>query len=342
MTAALLKGRDTTGNSAAQTGQMVRTRLARDMSQIADLVEICFARRLDASGRAAVREMRLVGRLGPLLWLLGLLDELLGLGFGIGYVWRDQGRVVGNVSLYPGGVHPRLGRGWLIANVAVHPDYRRRGIARMLMEASLGLVRRKGGRWAALQVEADNDGAIHLYETLGFERFGTLEHWETSHIETPLPAGKMPGWVIRLRRPGETAAEAAFIFDRARPGAMAWTRVIERRDMNGLQVFGGLLNTSSIEHWVMTPSYAPRQLAGVLWVQYAALDRPRLTLFLDPDIEDWAARQALLRHALNLPDLRGRLVRVETLAGDPAVEDLLTQSGFHRVRSLVQMRKMLD
>ncbi len=342
MTAALLKGRDTAGSSAEQRGRMVRTRLARDMVQIADLVEICFAQRLDSSGRAAVREMRLVGRLGPLLWLLGLLDEVLGLGLGIGYVWRDGGRVVGNVSLYPGGVHPRLGRGWLVANVAVHPEYRRRGIARALMEASLHLVRRKGGRWAALQVEEDNDGAIHLYESMGFERFGTLEHWETTRIVTPLPAGKLPGWVIRLRRPGEAAAEAAFIFDRARPGAMAWTRMIERRDVNGLQAFGGLLNTGSAEHWVMTPAYAPRQLAGVLWIQRAAFDKPRLTLFLDPAVEDRAARQALLRHALNLPDLRGRLVRVETLAGDPAVEDLLEQSGFRRVRSLVQMRKLLD
>lgn len=342
MTAALINGRNTAGNEAGQPGRMVRTRLSRDMMQIAELVEICFARRLDSSGRAAVREMKVVGRLGPLLWLLGMLDEVLGLGLGIGYVWRDAGRVVGNVSLYPGGVHPHLGRGWLIANVATHPNYRRRGIARALIEAGLRLVRRKGGRWAALQVEAENDGAIELYESMAFERFGTLEHWETTRIVTPLPAGEMPGWVIRLRRAGETAAESSFIFDRARPGGMAWTRMIERRDVGGLQALGGLLNTGSAEHWVLAPAYAPRQLAGVLWVQRTAFDKPRLTLFLDPALEDRAARQALLRHALNLPDLRGRLVRVETLAGDPAVEDLLHQSGFRRVRSLVQMRKMLD
>ena len=91
------------------------TLLPRDLYQLAELVELCFRGKLDAAGRSAVREMKAIGRLGPLLWPVALLDRPLRLGIGLGYVWRVDRRVVGNVSLYPGGVHPSLGAvGWLL------------------------------------------------------------------------------------------------------------------------------------------------------------------------------------------------------------------------------------
>ena len=336
MGAALLKSRE----AASEEGQLSRTRISRDLYQIAELVELAFAERLDGSGRAAVREMKLVGRLGPLLWLLALIDRVAGLSLGTGYVWRAQGRGVGNASIYRGGKHPRLGRGFLIANVAVHPDYRRRGIARALMDASLDLIRRKGGRWAALQVEADNSAALHLYDDMGLTRFATLEQWEASRLTPPL-AGDPPGWVVRERRPGEAPAEMVFIYDRARPGGMAWTRTIEPADIRDLGPLGGILRVGGQDHWLLTPAHAPDRIAGVLCVQRSAFDRPRLTLFLDPALADDAARQALLRHVLSLPDLRSRPLRIEVPAGDAAVEGLLKQCGFRRGRALVQMRLQL-
>lgn len=336
MNAALLKDRA----ASREEGHLSRTRLARDLSQIADLVALCFADRLDSGGRSAVREMKVMGGFGPLLWLLGWLDNTLGLGLGLGYVWRANGRVVGNVSLYRGGKHPRLGRGWLIANVAVHPDYRRRGIARALMEAGIGQIRERGGRWVSLQVEADNVPALRLYDDMGFERYGTLVQWEASRVISPYPPGDSRSWDIRLRRTGEAPAEAAFIFDRARPGAMAWTRTIEQTDVEDSGL-GGMLQAGSPDHWLLSPAFDPGHLVGVLWVQRGTFERPRLTLFLDPALRDREARQALLRHALNLPGVAGRPVRVEVEDGDEALEDLLVQAGFRPVRSLVQMRAPL-
>lgn len=336
MTAALMKGR-----AAGQEGRMSRTRLVRDLSQIADLVEMGFADRIDASGRAAIREMKLVGNLGPLLWLLALVDRLLGLDLGSGYVWRAEKRVVGNVSVYQGGRHPYLGRGSLIANVVVHPDYRRRGIARALMQASIEMIRHQGGKWVSLQVEADNDPAIDLYADMGFSRFETLEHWESTRAVVPLPPGDMRLWDVHLRRPAEIPAESALVFELARPGAMSWTRTLTQADVD-TGLFSSLRGAAGPEHWILTPAFAPDRVVGALWVQRSSLEKPRLSLFLAPQLEDRAARQVLLRHALNQPALRGRPVRIEVTAGDPAVEDLLMQSGFRRVRALLQMRKMLD
>ena len=65
------------------------TNLTRDLRAIAELIELCFGKRLDSGDRAAVREMRAVGSLGPLLWLVDAFDTS---GLGLGYVWLDDGR----------------------------------------------------------------------------------------------------------------------------------------------------------------------------------------------------------------------------------------------------------
>jgi ribosomal protein S18 acetylase RimI-like enzyme len=51
----------------------------------------------------------------------------------------------------------------------IHPDARRRGIARALMRAIAGILRYEGRRYVVLSVDTPNDGARALYERLGFE-----------------------------------------------------------------------------------------------------------------------------------------------------------------------------
>jgi GNAT superfamily N-acetyltransferase len=323
MTAALTRQR-----SGQRHGDGLQpTNLARDLYQIGG--------RLDANGRAAVREMKVISKLGPLLWLFSLFGLTSGLG--PGYVWRAGKHVVGNVSLYRGGIHPYLGQGWLIANVVVHPNYRRQGIARAAMRASIDLVRSRGGRWIALQVEADNDGALTLYDSLGFGRFETLTQWETRSpsLSLPTPEGSADIWRIRSRRWTDADAEADLIYTRARQGAMAWTRPIERH-----QVRGGLgaLGSQGQERWVLADLARPRRLLGSIWLEATGWQRARLTLFLDPALNDPQARCALLSRALHRPLLRGQTVRLETVADDEAVEESLRAAGFRPIRSLVQMR----
>ncbi len=81
MAAALVRQREVSDGGTVQ-----RTNLVRDLYQIAELVETCFGASLDASGRAAIEEMKWVGRLGPLLLIVALLDRL-GIEMGRGFVW---------------------------------------------------------------------------------------------------------------------------------------------------------------------------------------------------------------------------------------------------------------
>jgi GNAT superfamily N-acetyltransferase len=202
-----------------------RLQLRRDLADIADLIEYCFAPTMDAAGRAAINEMRIISRSGPLLWLLGRLNQAMP-GLGEGFVWIEKGRLVGNVSLSPAG----FGKGWVIANVAVYPDYRRHGIARQLMEAALDFVSRRG-TFATLQVEADNTPARRLYESLGFAEQRTFIHWRrATHHHIPAAPPDMPP-IRQMRR-----HEARSLYNLAlevRPnerGGMGWLRPVDPAD----------------------------------------------------------------------------------------------------------------
>ena len=56
----------------------------------------------------------------------------------------------------------------LIANVATHPDHRRKGIARTLTEQVMQHARQRGVDALWLHVRADNPGAVQMYSDLGF------------------------------------------------------------------------------------------------------------------------------------------------------------------------------
>lgn len=55
-----------------------------------------------------------------------------------------------------------------IKDLAVHPEYRRRGVARQLLSRSLRRLDAAGARRAILEVRESNDAAISLYYSVGF------------------------------------------------------------------------------------------------------------------------------------------------------------------------------
>src|SRR4030066_344069 len=91
-----------------------------------------------------------------------------------GYVGGEAGRIVGNASLLPVAGHAER---WVLANVVVHPDFRRRGVGRELVEACLGLARSRGIGALMLQVKVDNPEAESLYLRLGFRALARRTTW---------------------------------------------------------------------------------------------------------------------------------------------------------------------
>ncbi|MEL6150567.1 MAG: GNAT family N-acetyltransferase [Chloroflexota bacterium] len=201
--------------------------LRTDLPELADLIETAFSSTMDSGGRAAIREMRQLSRLGVGLGVLSNLNELAQ-GMSLGFVWVESGRIVGNVSVYPADYPREMGRVWIIANVAVYPEYRGRGIATRLMNAILDMIQQKSGGMAVLQVDLDNNTARHMYRKLGFREERAWSQWRRGayrplHTHTQIN-GNEPR--IVQRRMGDTGYELA-LAQQVRPqerGGVDWLR----------------------------------------------------------------------------------------------------------------------
>lgn len=106
-----------------------------------------------------------------------------------GFIEEENGKPVGLINYMRQRNEPE----WYIANVTVLPMYRRRGIARRLVEATLNELRRREAKLALLDVVAGNDPAFNLYKELGFEAFKQSSEYhyqnESPIADIAVPAG---------------------------------------------------------------------------------------------------------------------------------------------------------
>ncbi len=131
---------------------------ADQVSQVAELEKICFSD--PWSENSIAYELT-----NPLsLWLVAVEDERVA-----GYVGSQS--VMGESDMM---------------NVAVHPDFRRRGIAEQLVTELIALLADMGNHSLTLEVRTSNAVAISLYEKLGFTQIGIRKNYYRNPREDAL------------------------------------------------------------------------------------------------------------------------------------------------------------
>jgi GNAT superfamily N-acetyltransferase len=265
----------------------------RDLSPVADLIELCFSHTMDHDGQRYVNDMRRAGRdNGFVRWANHMADNTsLPL---TGYVWEENNKIIGNASLIP--FRDRGRRIQLIANVATHPDHRRRGIARLLTQRAMKHARRKGASAIWLHVRDDNPGAVKLYEDLGFQEITRRTTWTAnpdSHY--PRPASDID---IVSRHPRFWTQQQEWL-RRLYPEALNW--------------------------------YAPLNLNALkpgFWNWF-------YWLFMDFDLHQWAAvRGSQLLATLTWLPRGGRSESIYVGAGESSEPEAVTQLLVHARRAL--------
>jgi ribosomal protein S18 acetylase RimI-like enzyme len=304
--------------------------LHRDLAGIADLIEVCFASTLDAGGRAAIQEMRAVSRSRVLLGLLIRLGQAV--PFMRGFVWVEGERVIGNVSVSP----TDYGNGWIIANVAVYPEFRQQGIARQLMHSALEMVA-KQGKFATLQVDADNPSARHLYETLGFQEQRTFIRWRRmSHLRTPDCQGD-----VTIRQLARREAGALYdLASRVRPnlrGGMGWLRPTRIADLrpSWLGDMRFWLKGEQSDFWVV-PGRAGHIEAALIAEHRMGSSTGVFDLLVSPE-QQGVLEAPLINYALCSLFGRHQPVVTDHPADDAAASDVLYSHYFKPERTLVHM-----
>jgi ribosomal protein S18 acetylase RimI-like enzyme len=297
----------------------------RDLNRVADLVEQCFADTLDADGRRYIQQMRATARSPRLLRWAQRMTEHTSFPLS-GFVWEQDEQIVGNLSILPFSFRGK--RGYLIANVAVHPTYRRRGIARAMTEAALQTARKRRAQTVWLHVRTDNPPAIQLYQRMGFvERLRRTQwvSWRTGMHPLPPQVSVLP----RQRRHWPQQREW---FNRLHPPEIGWYLSLP---MGALRpgIWGFLYRFFAEVHLRQWAAMAGKRLLGVLTWQRTYASADRLWLAAPTESEEVAVRALL-------PFARRRLsphrsLRLEYPAGRAA--QALQSVGFTPQQTLIWM-----
>ena len=131
---------------------------AEHVAQIAQLEKLCFA---DPWSEMSISsELRSVWS----YWVVALCDDTV-----VGYIGSQSSIDESDVM-----------------NVAVHPDWRRQGIAENLIEHLIRELKSRGSKALMLEVRASNAPAIALYEKLGFRQVGLRKNYYKNPKEDAL------------------------------------------------------------------------------------------------------------------------------------------------------------
>lgn len=97
------------------------------------------------------------------------LRERLNNGESVVFVAKMDDRVVGFTQLYPMFTSVGAAPTWILNDLYVSPEARRKGIGRQLMESARAMAIETGAAWLELATAKDNKAAQALYRHLGYK-----------------------------------------------------------------------------------------------------------------------------------------------------------------------------
>ena len=311
---------------------MRQIKIPQDLTPVADLIETCFAATLDEDGRRFIRQMRRAGQNKRGYQNFNRLSPSIK-----GHVWIEDGQIIGNLNLIP--VVVRGKRAFLIVNVAVHPNFRRRGIANALTSAGLETAIASGGSEAWLQVDINNKSAQNLYNNFGFWEKARRTVWHSAgdfnSISIP------PDIVISHRKRKDWRKQRRWLNQLYGPD-VRWNLPLNI-DLFAPNLLMQILRfASEYEYEQWSASKNGKWIGSVSW-QSSYSQADKLWLAAPPEHRAEAIT-ALLPHAVRTLNNRrkitpGRTFSINLLADD--CPEALEAAGFQHHQTLIWMRKSL-
>ena len=312
---------------SAQTPQLRPLNIVRDLPGVADLVEKCFADTMDADGRNYIQQMRHAGQDNVFLRWASSAVETVSMPLS-GYVWEENGEIIGNVSLIP---HRRNRKKYyLIANVAVRQDFRKRGIGRILTRAAMDHAKLHHADETWLHVRDDNPVAIGLYLSMGFVELLRRTSWVAESERTSAEKGS--GVNFSKRTASDWVIQEGWL-RQLYPDLLNWYQPMPWKSLRpgiGPAIYR-FMSDYEVRHWVARFDGVP---AGAVSWQAIAGRNNRLWAAI-PLESDSKILTGLLQHA------RHELAWRDKISLDfPAniFQDSIKEAGFHLQRSLLWMK----
>jgi hypothetical protein len=216
--------------------------------------------------------------------------------------------------------------------VAVHSEYRRKGIARSLVEACLERCRENHARELLLQVERENHAAQVLYASLGFKAITTRTKWvRPNSLGVQLETG---GIKVRGRHPLEWRQQYDMA-QRLYPEGVWWPYRNRIEYFRPRELAAGLGLSGSI-HWVVAQE--DQIVASLMARSGFELGAWRLVMMVEPQVRG-LVEEALLAKAM--PQLLPRRMPVVIEYEPGQADEVFSRAGFEAERTLTWMRRDL-
>lgn len=313
----------------------------KDLGAVADLIEEAFADDLDQSGQNALRELRWLSRLKPILWWMVYANPDH-TDFLSGFVWEEDKKVVGNITINRNNAGSRR---WLISNLAVSAKYRQRGIARSLMYAAFELVEEFSGSVVSLQVRADNEPALRLYRDLNFREISGITHLSAAQVPVVSEPIPLPRAVL-LRDRNYNLSDSRAAYDLA---SVATPLTVQKewpirqghyRLNSNEQVsntFSWLWGSGSTAHWVVEDGH---RIVAMVNIVPGAWHKPhQIDLTVHPDWRGVLELPLVARSLTYLRKWRGQGLVVRHPSYHPEAVDAYKYFGLKETQTLIWMKR---
>ena len=303
-----------------------------DMLAVSDLVEVCFAERLSPDGEALLKKMRSSARSKRFQRWAYTVAGRVSMPF-TGFVWIENQRIVGNLSLIP--YHLARKDYYMIANIAVHPEYQRQGIGRALVRRALDFLSEKNldGIW--LQVEEENQGAVDLYLQEGFQERSRRTTWilnPENQEGLSRPGGDLELGLVPRR--GAHWPQQRSWLKASYPPEVRWHLPLKLRYLRG-GFWGAVLNlflsVPALQHWAVAEG---DRLRGVFTWQKSKSYADWLWIAAPPESEDDLLKVFLPRWRSY--STASRPLRINYPRGRASLS--LLRHGFSPTRTLIWMQ----
>lgn len=302
-----------------------------DLDAVIHIAQLSFADEYRARGESPdsfSRQIRMAARARMIPFRL--LTAFSGINWGL-FVAEKGGEVVGFSSY--------LGRETVeLANLMVHPDYRRQGIGNALLEMRLQALSRLGYPFVTTTILASNHASLANVEKQGFKVFERL-----TVLEAPLPLEDKQAKHNLISRSIQKSDKVVFLQIENQLSNLAWRHIQKSAELNYFHSVGNRLmnRLTNTQYWIrvftnnetivgfLLVNTSPDQAKGML-------SRP---MILDENIEHLPAM--LNEAALHLTHLGKSTVQIGVPDERHKIIESIQNGGWVKIHTWVRLIKKL-
>jgi len=303
-----------------------------DVGQMAELIDLCFGQQMDPDGKKYLNYLRNLA--SEKNQIIASFSNALTYSTAIdGFVSRVDGQLIGNVNISP--YQNGSERTLFISNVAVHPDFRSQGVAKKLLQQVINYASQSHFSSLWLQVRKENEIAMHIYSSIGFEERVIRNTWVIQPTH-PLAIEKSPALNIIKRRYSDWNKQEEWL-RKMYPEEIQWQ--MEMNFSNFKPQIGQWISNAIAGRYFLHWSFIQQQqLVGLLTWQPSFHYADQLWLAAEDGFEDqiidnvfpYVQRQVRTKKPLmiNLPE--------------GIADKTLPKLGFEKIHTLVWMIKQIN